>query len=143
VGDALAVRRVQSVEDLAGQSKGLIQRHGSFQRLTVDVLHDEIVRTHVIERADVGMIQRGDGFGFPLEALREMRGGNLDRDFAIQPRIACPIHLAHSTSADGRKYFVRSEFVADRERHRIDAEYIRIRGRLHLNYGQTVSNPPT
>jgi hypothetical protein len=68
----------------------------------------------------VSRCQRGDGFGFTLEALRELRGGNFDRDVAIQPRVSGSVHLAHAALADGRKDFVRAEFCAGRKRHRVD-----------------------
>jgi hypothetical protein len=61
------------------------------------------------------MIQRSDNFGFPLEpretlgVLRESRWQNFDRNFAIEFRVSCAIHLAHSTSADRRKEFVGSQ----------------------------------
>jgi len=32
-------------------------------------------------------LERGDGLGFALEALRELGGGNFDGDVAIQARI--------------------------------------------------------
>src|SRR5580658_5553445 len=67
------------------------------------------------------MIQRGDGFGFTLEALAELRGGDFDRDVAIQPRVSGAIHLSHAASAEGRKDFVGTESVARRERHLNDA----------------------
>jgi hypothetical protein len=49
---------------------------------------------HVVQRADVRMRERGDGLGFALEALpqirisRDMCGQNFDRDGAVQPRVA-------------------------------------------------------
>ena len=66
----------------------------------------------VVERADVGMIQAGDGFCFALEALAqfsavcEMRGQNFDGDDSIEARIAGFVHLAHSARTDRGENFV-------------------------------------
>ena len=55
---------------------------------------------HVIQRADVGMCQRGDDLGFAVEALAELRiggqglGQDLDRDRAVEPRVARFVDLA-------------------------------------------------
>jgi len=45
------------------------------QSHAVNVLHDQIIRADIVDLADVGMIQRGDGFGFTLEPLAELRAG--------------------------------------------------------------------
>ena len=48
----------------------------------------------VVQRADVGMGERGDGAGFAVESLVELLIGGergrtyLDRDGAVQPRVA-------------------------------------------------------
>jgi hypothetical protein len=52
------------------------------------------------------------GSGFSFEALRELRGGDLDGDVTIQTCIASPINLAHATGPSGREDLVRTEFVA-------------------------------
>jgi hypothetical protein len=63
------------------------------------------------------MIQRGDGLGFTLETLAELRAGNFDRNVAIQTRVSGAIDFSHPARANGRKDFVRAEFVAGREQH--------------------------
>jgi hypothetical protein len=68
--------------------------------------------------ADVGLVQRSDGFGFPL---RELRRGNLDGNVAAQARIAGAIHLPHPSLAEGTEEFVRPEFFARRKRHTRDS----------------------
>ena len=40
-------------------------------RLALHQFHHQVVRSDVVERADVGMVQRGNGACFPLEALNE------------------------------------------------------------------------
>ena len=66
----------------------------------------------VVERADVRMIQAGDGLCFALEALAqfgavsEMSGQHLDRDDSIEAGIARFINLAHSARTDRGEDFV-------------------------------------
>jgi len=49
--------------------------------------------TNIVQHANVGMIQAGDGFRFAFEALpanrirRELSGENLDGDIAIKARV--------------------------------------------------------
>ena len=65
-----------------------------------------IVIADVVNRADIGMVERRDGAGFALEAPqaiavgREGGGKNLDGDLSSEARIARAIHLAHTTSAE-------------------------------------------
>jgi hypothetical protein len=55
---------------------------------------------------DVGMIQRREDFRFALESrepfaiVGDVGGQDLDRDFALQLRVARAIHLAHSPGAE-------------------------------------------
>jgi hypothetical protein len=53
-----------------------------------------VVRSHVVELADIRMIERGDGAGFTLEAFREPFVRGLDRDDAIEAHVASPVHLS-------------------------------------------------
>ena len=74
---------------------------------------------NVVERADVWMIQRRECPGFALEprhALgvgREQLGKNLDRDVAIELRVARPIDITHSARANGGEDFIWAEPGAD------------------------------
>jgi hypothetical protein len=65
------------------------------------------VRTlEIVNRSDVGMVQRSKDFGFPLkpgQALgigRERIRKHLDGDSALQVRVRRAIHLAHGARAD-------------------------------------------
>ena len=71
--DAFLVRGIERIANLHGVAKRLIERERTVQRSPLDKLHHQIIRADVVNLADVRMIQRGDGFGFPLEALRELR----------------------------------------------------------------------
>jgi hypothetical protein len=54
------------------------------------------------------MVERRDGFGFTLEAFAELRGGNFDRDVAIQTRVSGAIYLTHATGTYWRKNLLRN-----------------------------------
>ena len=65
------------------------------------------------------MIKRGQDLGFaaepgePFGVAREKRGQHLDRDVAIQLRVACSIHLAQAAGAERRNDLVRTKTCAD------------------------------
>src|SRR5262245_47815036 len=70
------------------------------------------------QRADVRVIQRRDQPCFAIESLAqdwiagELRREYLDRDRAIEPRVAGAIDLTHSASADSGLNLVRPETSA-------------------------------
>ena len=88
MNDPLAVCGLERGSNLPRELQRLIRRKG-LQLFTVDdrpavnVLHDQKIRADVVNLADVGMIECGDGFGFTLEALAEPLAGNFDRDVSI------------------------------------------------------------
>ena len=47
-----------------------------------------VIRANAVNPADIGMIRRGDGLGFTLEAFGKPGGRDLNRHVAIQTRIA-------------------------------------------------------
>jgi hypothetical protein len=98
--DALGVRGVESVGNLSGVSQCGIKRYRSFEWHAIDELHHEIVRADVVQRADVGMAQRGDGSGFLLEPLGEFGFRDLDGDDPVKAGVAPLIYLAHAAGAD-------------------------------------------
>ena len=118
--DVLLVRGFDAVDQLLDDGERIIEVQRTAQVLTLDILHDQIVRSDVVQMADVGVVERGDRAGLAGEALGELGVGNFDRDIPIQPGIVRAIHLAHAALADGRKDFIRAEFVADGERHVLD-----------------------
>ena len=88
--------------------------------------HDEIVavgRLDFVNRDDVRVIERRGGVRFldkPATAILvadAVRRQHLDRDLAVEPRIAGAIHLAHPTGADEREDLVRPECRARLEGH--------------------------
>ena len=77
-----------------------------------------------MNRADVGVIERGRGLSFAQKArrvlavFREFGGQNLQRDAAMKLCIFGQIHLAHSAHANLRADFVAAEFCAYTQSHR-------------------------
>ena len=69
----------------------------------------------VVERADVRIVQRGDGLRLALDAGAPAGVGaavcqeDLDRDRAVEARVARPVHLAHAACADGGLDLIRAE----------------------------------
>src|SRR5262249_8271276 len=99
VGD---LRRV--AERLVDGERSL--REARSERLPLDQLHDEVrgplLLPDVVERADVRMVEAGDGPRLALEprsdlgVRREVRGKHLHRDDAIEARVARAVDLAHT-----------------------------------------------
>ena len=71
-----------------------------------------------------GMVQRREHLGFALEARQPIRrrarslGQDLDRDVAIQLRVARPEDLAHAAFADAGDNFVDTETGTGGKRQR-------------------------
>ncbi len=69
------------------------------------------------------MVERGEQLGFALKPRKSIGIAgkrvrqDLDRDLALQPRIACAIHFSHSAAADQGDHFIRSETGAGGETH--------------------------
>jgi len=112
------VRRIQRVQNLARILHRLVDRQRPLERLAFDILHHQVIRPDIVQRADMRMVQRRDRPRFPLEALGEFYRGDLDRDGAIKPRITRLVHLTHAARADGREDFIRTETCAGSLRHR-------------------------
>src|SRR5690348_3849664 len=82
-------------------------------------LHHQVVWAHIEERADIRMIERGNGARLAGEALAEFAGGNLDADVAPQARVTRPVHFAPPALADRLGDLIRPESVTGGERHRV------------------------
>ena len=119
--DPLLVRRFERLGDLLRDRQRFVERNRLRARcdrasvVALDQFQDERVRLAAVlepvDRADVRMVQRGEHLRFALEAreairiARERVGQDLQRDVAIQLRIARAIHLAHAAGAKGRRGF--------------------------------------
>ena len=69
--------------------------------------HHQVVGTHIVDGADVGMIQRRHGACLALEPLIEFHSGDLQRDRTSQPGIMRLVHPAHAARAQHRFDAVR------------------------------------
>ena len=132
VDHPLAVGRGQRVGDLRpvlqrliGSERALGQAVG--QRPALEVLHHQVVHTavlaDVVQRADVGVVQVGDRPRLALESLPrlglvgQVARKHLDRHGPVEPRVARPVDLAHTASAQGVDDLVRPEPGAGIESH--------------------------
>src|SRR5262249_18754790 len=85
---------------------------------------DSILRTNIVEGANVRVIQAGDRLGFAFKALfsgwilRKLFGQNLDGDAAFQARIPSAVHFSHTASTERRRDFIGAEVSAWSEGHR-------------------------
>ena len=121
--DAAFVRVVERVGDLPADGRRFVERQRTLldalgQRRAVDQLHHEIVGADVVERRDVGMIERRDHLRLAREPLTEFLGRDLDGGVARQARVFGAIHLAHPPGADRADDLVDPKFRAGCERHR-------------------------
>ncbi len=122
MNDLFGVRSFTRCYDLRGEPQGLRRSKSLWvftgnNRRSVNVLHDYIIRADIVNLADVGMIQRGDGFGFTFQSVAELRTGNFDCDVPIQTRVSGAIHFSHTSRANGSEDFVRARFIAGRKLH--------------------------
>ena len=95
------------------------------ERHAVDVLHRDEGRAlavaDLVDVRDVGMIERGGGFGLSDETLhaitirRDVGRQDLQRHFPIELRILGQIHLAHPAGAEQRGDPVVFERAVDHE----------------------------
>jgi hypothetical protein len=67
--DALPVGRVECIADLGCVVKSLSDGQRASECGTFHLLHDQVVRPDVVQGANVGVIQRGYGVRFALEAF--------------------------------------------------------------------------
>ena len=128
----IAVGLVQRVGNLDRILQHLLHRQRALlqvirQRFPLQVLHhqivDSILMADVEERADVRMIQAGDGARFAIEALAQVRaigqvrGQDFDRDGAVEPRVASFIDLAHAARADRGEDLVGAHRFSRKDGH--------------------------
>ena len=88
------MRGFQGAGDLDCQPHDLFSLQRTAQRIALDVFQHEIVRSNVVDLADVRMVQRGDGAGllFKPRAIGTLE--LLDRDGTTEPRLTCLPHLS-------------------------------------------------
>ena len=124
VNDALLVRRFERLGNLLRDRERLIERDRTSSNalreiVSLDQFHHEGGHApalfEAVDGGDVWVVQRGERLGFTLEArepisvVRERLGQDLDRDVAIQLRVAGPEDLPHAAFADAGDNFVDTE----------------------------------
>ena len=115
---------LEGVGDLRPELHDLVERQRALlqairEDLAFEQLHHQEVRVALVadveERADVGVVERGDRLGLALEALAallvlgEGGGEDLDGDAAVEAGVLPPPDLAHSAGADRRRQLVGPE----------------------------------
>ncbi len=117
VDDPHGVRGRECAGDLQGKLDDFVWRQGPFHRSPLHILHHEVVRTDVVDLANVGMIERRDRACLLLEPGAVVGLETLDGHHAFQPRVAGLPDLAHTSGAQSRQDLVRTESRAYRHRH--------------------------
>ena len=85
---------------------------------------DAVMRSYVVQRADVGVIQTRDGLGLALKAflqnwiLGESWRKNFDGNRTIQTGVSSTVDFAHAARTERRKDLVRAEFGASVQCHK-------------------------
>ena len=69
-------------------------------RFALHQFHHQVVRANVVERADVGVVQRGNRARLALETGAELLVSGLDGDGAAQSRVDRPKDFAHAAFAE-------------------------------------------
>src|SRR5262249_7425589 len=104
-----AVCSIQRFQNLPGIFDSQFHWERTFELGSLDELHDQVVGSNIVDLTNVGVIQSRYSAGFLFEALGKLRGGDFDRNDAIEAGVACFVDFAHATCADGRKDLVGSE----------------------------------
>jgi hypothetical protein len=130
VYDALGVRRIQRIRHLNGQVQKVVKvkrarRDLVFESRTLQVLHHQewpaLVPVDIVKRADVGMVQGGDGARLSLEALhrgavsRQRFRQKLHRHRAAQAGIFGLIDDTHPAAAQHGDDPVMGDCPADHD----------------------------
>src|SRR4029453_12928719 len=122
--DAEVVRGLERLRNLFRDRQGFVEWNGSTsdplrQILALDQFHDE--RAHAsaffeaVDRRDVRVVQRRESLGFasepgePVGVFGERLRQDLERDIAIEFRVARPEYLPHPAFADRRGDLVGTE----------------------------------
>jgi hypothetical protein len=102
--------------------------HVLLQRPAFKQLHDQellpVVLSHVVNRADVRIVQRRCGVCFALEAefrarfRGETRGQNLDGDVSVETCVSGTVNFAHPARTNGLFDFIRPQSCARSQVHR-------------------------
>ena len=105
MSDALAMCGFESGRDLHRHAQRVVRGQRSAQRFTLQVFEHQVavafVSADVVERANVGMIDRRNRARFDLKPFGKLAGQQFHRDNTAEPRISGLVHLAHTARTDG------------------------------------------
>ena len=132
--DALTMGFGESIGDLNAGAQDFIERHGGTleaggESLAFDEFHDQVVvailLADIMQGADVGMVEAGNGAGFAHETFAifgfpgKMIGEDFDGDGAVKAGVAGAVDFAHAAGAEGGGDLVGTEFGSGGQRHRL------------------------
>lgn len=132
VDDARAVRGIERVGDLAGDSQGFVERQCAVRESRREVLafdkfhHDgpeAVDGFHAVDLRDARVVQGSQRPGFTIEADQalgiagELRRQQFQRDRTIECRVVREIDLTHPTRTDPRDHVVPAESAARGKGH--------------------------
>jgi hypothetical protein len=121
------MRDFERVHDVDGGTECLLERQRTADGRSLEVLHHQIVRTDVVEDADMRMVQRRDRARF----LEKTRGVNaverLDGHCPAQAGVEGLVDLAHATCTHHGHDFKRTEAGTRGQRHRKGRLYFALR----------------
>src|SRR5439155_10461326 len=105
MNDLLAVRLRQCSRDLRGiQERRLPWKRSAFEPgcygLALHQFHYQVIRPHIVERADVGMVERRNRARLALETGAELFVSRLDGDGAPYSRVYRPKDFPHAAVAE-------------------------------------------
>ena len=133
MNDPLLVRRFEGIGDLFRDRQRFVERNRPARDPLREILafdeleHERGNAVRLLEPVDVGdvrMVQRREHLRFateprqPIRVVRDGRQQNLDRDVAIQLRVARAKYFAHTASAERRDNVVQAEGCSRNEGQR-------------------------
>ena len=111
-------------------------------------IHDvPLGRADVVDRDDVGMVERGGRARLLFESLqalrvvREVGGKDLDRHVAPEARVIGPVDLSHPARAERREDLVGAEARSGRKCHPITAVRIFLRRGVAVSFWMRTLRP--
>jgi len=146
--DALGVRGVQRVGDFDADVEQAVHFegtavHGVLQRGAVEKFHGDegfaVFFADIVDGADAGMVQRGGGLRFALEAsegllvARNFGGKKFQRDEAVQARVFRFVNHAHAAAAEAFYDTVMGDCLADQRRVVTHVRAILVWSRVQVN----------
>jgi hypothetical protein len=137
VDDAFFVGGFEGGGDLAGCIERFLFRQRATDGFALDELHDQRGAFggffEAVDLGDVGVVQRGEDFGFAGEAgeafgvAGELGWEELDGYFAIESGVAGAPDFAHAAGADGAEDLIGADFRA-RGKRRLRSSYCMLSG---------------